>query len=152
MGLLNSYSSANRVVLNGKTVSYSKSRIYGQWSYVSGVSVVTIYQAWEYHRYCQKTYQYVGMDYTTASKCAEEMIKKYTRSYDISEWNSNTGTFTDKTGSSMCMADVTIQKVAGHLYNVIISVREDDAKIRTTSLTPSGLFVAENNRDYDEGK
>jgi len=70
MGLLNTYTAANRVVTQGRTVTYSKSRIYGQWSYVSGMSVITIGSAWEYHRYCQKTYSYVGMDFDTAKTCA----------------------------------------------------------------------------------
>lgn len=70
MGLLSSYTADNRVINQGRTVTYSKSRIYGQWSYVSGMTVITIGQAWEYHRYCQKLYSYVGMDYDTALSCA----------------------------------------------------------------------------------
>lgn len=66
MGLLTTYGSHNRVILNDKTVTYSKSRIYGEWSYVSGTTIQYIYSCWEYHRYCSKTYMYVGMDRATA--------------------------------------------------------------------------------------
>lgn len=66
MALLTKYDASNRVILNDKTVTYSKTRIYGAWSYVSGVSIITLYSCWEYHRYCSKTYMYVGMDRTTA--------------------------------------------------------------------------------------
>lgn len=34
MALLNSYSSANRVVSNDKVVTYSQQRVYGNWTYV----------------------------------------------------------------------------------------------------------------------
>lgn len=42
------------------------------------------------------------------------------------------------------MADVCIQQEAGHMYSVIINVREDDVRLRTISVTPSTLFTAEN--------
>ncbi len=67
MALLTTYGASNRVIINDKTVTYSKRRIYGGgWSYVSGTVVVTLGSVWEYHRYCVKTYMYVGMDRTTA--------------------------------------------------------------------------------------
>jgi len=76
------------------------------------------------------------------------MITKYTRSMKVSDWAS--GEFTDIDGGSMCMADIVIQKRAGHMYDVVISVREDDSRNRVASYTPSTLFTTENNRDYDE--
>lgn len=152
MGLLKSYSKSNRVIITDKTVTYSKNRIYGQWSWVDILVVRTIGWAWEYHRYCHKSYKYVGMDRGTAQKCAEAMITKYTRSTKISNFNTSTGTFTDSDGGSNCMADITIQKRDGCMYDVVVTVREDDTRIRTTSHTPSLLFTAENNRDYDEGE
>lgn len=66
MGLLTTYGSQNRVILNDKTVTYSKSRIYGEWSWASGTTIQYIYSVWEYHRYCSKSYMYVGMDRDTA--------------------------------------------------------------------------------------
>lgn len=48
------------------------------------------------------------------------------------------------------MADISIQQQVGHMYSVVVNVREDDVRLRTFSTTPSSLFTAENNRDYDE--
>lgn len=49
------------------------------------------------------------------------------------------------------MADVVIQKRAGQMYDVVVSVREDDSRNRVASVfDPSVLFSTENNRDYDE--
>ena len=92
------------------------------------------------------------MDLTTANSCATAMVTKYTRSFDVSEWNSSgssAGTFTDRNGGSVCMADISVQRREGHMYDVVVSVREDDVKLRTTSNSPSSLFGSENARDYD---
>lgn len=37
------------------------------------------------------------------------------------------------------------------MYDVVVNVREDDAKNRVANLTPSTLFTTEEQRDYDEG-
>jgi len=152
MGLLHTYGSANRVVSNDKVVSYSRQRIYGEWSYVQGNITTTLHSVWEYHRYCSKTYSYVGMDLATAQSCAQAMVAKYTRSTKISDWQSGgaqAGTFKDIDGGSIPMADICIQQEAGHMYSVIINVREDDTRLNTASLDPTTLFTIENQRDYD---
>ena len=80
------------------------------------------------------------------------MITKYTRSFVVSDWNSSgqyAGTFTDISGGSVVMADIAIQQREGHMYDVIVNVREDDTKLRTSAVTPSSLFTTENARDYD---
>lgn len=78
------------------------------------------------------------------------MIEKYNRPFNVSEWVGATE-FRDIDGGTIPMADVVIQKRAGHMYDVVISVREDDCRNRMTSYpTPSTLFRNENNRDYDE--
>ena len=90
MGLLQTYNSDNRVVTNDKVVTYSMRLISGTWTYLTAINVeVTLHSAYEYHRYCTKTYSYVGMDKATANACAQAMITKYTRSFSISEWNSS---------------------------------------------------------------
>ena len=67
MGLLTSYGSNNRVVYNDKVVTYSKQRIYGTWTYRPALNIEqTYYWVWAYHRYCSKSYMYVGMDLATA--------------------------------------------------------------------------------------
>ena len=78
------------------------------------------------------------------------MIAKYTRSVKVSDWY-GADEFRDIDGGTICMAEITIQKRAGHMYDVVVNVREDDAKNRVASWTPSSLFTTENNRDYDEG-
>lgn len=152
MGLLTSYGANNRVVFNDKVVTYSRQRIYGQWTYVMLNVETTRYWVWEYHRYCSKSYMYVGMDLATAQSCAQAMVTKYTRSTKISVWQdsgSAAGTFIDEDGGTVCMADISIQQQEGHMYSVVVNVREDDVKLRTYSTTPSGLFTTENQRDYD---
>ena len=90
MGLLQTYGSANRVVTNDKVVTYSMRLISGNWTYLTALNVeVTLHSAYEYHRYCTKTYSYVGMDKATANACAQAMVNKYTRTFYISEWNSS---------------------------------------------------------------
>lgn len=153
MALLNSWSSANRVVANDKVVTYSRQRIYGSWTYLQAINIeYTYHSVWEYHRYCSKSYMYVGMDINTANSCAAAMVTKYTRSFKISDWyysGEHAGTFQDIDGGSMCMADISIQQREGHMYDVIVNVREDDVRLRTNITSPQSLFTSENNRDYD---
>jgi hypothetical protein len=68
----------------------------------------------------------------------------------VSDWVGK-NEFQDIDGGSICMADIVIQKRAGHMYDVIVSVREDDCRNRVASYSsPSVLFATENNRDYEE--
>lgn len=80
------------------------------------------------------------------------MISKYTRDTKISDWQAegqNAGTFQDVDGGTVCMADISIQQQVGHMYSVVVNVREDDVRLRTFSTSPENLFTTENNRDYD---
>lgn len=150
MGLLNIYGEDNKVVLNGKVVTYSRSRIYGQWNYTGMPGQITTYDwVWEYHRYCEKSYMYVGMDKATAEACARAMVTKFTRTFKVSDWDAATGSFQDNDGGQVCMAEVAVQQREGHMYDVLVYVREDDGRLRLNSVTPETLFTAENNRDYD---
>lgn len=153
MGLLTSWSSLNRVISQDKTVRYSRRKVYGEWSYLSAVSVITtLDHAYEYHRICTKQYRYVGMDRATAGACAAAMISKYTRSTKESQWNGSgvaAGTFTDESAGVIPMADVAIIHEEGCMYSVQVSVNEDDTKMRVGALTPSSLFADEDGRDYD---
>ena len=151
MALLNNYGSGNRVIINDKAVTYSKRKIYGSWSFVDGTTVTTYTEAWEYHRYCAKTYMYVGMSQSAANNCVAAMVNKYTRNFNISEWDENLHEFSDEYGGSQCMADICSQQREGHMYDVQICVREDDFRIRIGSFSPEALFSGENNRDYDTG-
>ena len=49
------------------------------------------------------------------------------------------------------MADIAVQQREGCMYDVVINVREDDARLRTNvTANPSSLFTTENARDYDD--
>lgn len=152
MGLINSYGNNNKVVINGKTVSYSQGRISGKWTWVhSALWVDTFSWMWEYHRYCQMTYSYVGMDLASANACAQALIQQYTRTFYVSVWNEERGEFDVQLGGSMPMAEVAVQQRAGCMYDVVVSIREDDTRlVRVPPRTgPQELFTAENARSYD---
>lgn len=157
MALLNTYTSANRVVTNDKVVTYSMTKLNGNWSWFDGVYTHTYYWAWEIHRYCTKNYKYVGLDLATAQACAAAMVTKYTREFKASIYEApgmGQGSFIDYSMGRRCMAEVSINQVAGHMYEVVISVTEDDSRMRTPDQTtastdPASIFTAENARDYD---
>lgn len=76
MALLQTYNASNRVVINDKTVTYSMARVTGTWQSEKLIyeQQTTYSWMWEFHRYCQKSYKYVGMDLATANACATAMI------------------------------------------------------------------------------
>lgn len=151
MALLSNYSSANLVITEGKTVSYSQTRIYGSWSYTSGTTVTTYTEAWEFHRYCSMSFEYVGMTYSAAMSCAEALVEKYTRSFKLSEWDSSQGVFVSTSGGSVPMASVAVAYDGGNAYSVRVSVREDDTRLkRTAPGEVSSLFSEEDSRSYEE--
>ena len=152
MALLNTASADNRIVTNGLVLSYSKRIIPGQWSWNRGVGTIpqTFYQAYEHHRYCTKNYMYVGLDLTSAQSVASDAITYYTRSSQTSFWNTTNGGFDQITTALQPMADVSVQQVEGHMYNVIINVREDEMLMTMDStITPEQLFAYANQRHYD---
>lgn len=116
MGLLTTYTDANKVIDSGLTISYSKSKVFGSWTATSttaSTASVTYNEAWEYRRHAQGTFRYVGMDYDTALSCANAMVTKYTRSTIISKWDPTgqsmyNAEFIDVSGGNVPMADVAI--------------------------------------------
>ena len=150
--------SDRKIITMGKTISYSQAYVKGDWTYNYGVSQYNHYEyAWEYHRYCQLQFMYVGMTYSAAKDCAADMISKYTREFKISEWNPPAGLtpgtedFTDIVGGNIPMAQVLIQYVDGCTYNVIVNVSEDDMRLRIHAPNdPASLFTSENARTYDD--
>ena len=159
MALLQTYGAGNRVIINDKSVTYSQARVTGTWeSEEDAFGNKTTYSwMWQFHRYCQKSYKYVGMDLPTANACAAAMISKYSRTFYVSTWNpamATKGNFEVVIGGIMPMADVAVQQVNGCMYEVIINVREDDSRL--TKAAPetdiASLFANENERDYDTGE
>lgn len=116
MGLLTTYTDANKVIDSGLSITYSKSKVFGSWTATSttaSTASVTYNEAWEYRRHAQGTFRYVGMDYDTALSCANAMVTKYTRSTIISKWDPTgqsmyNAEFIDVSGGNVPMADVAI--------------------------------------------
>lgn len=153
MGLLTSWG-ANRVIDQDLSIIYSRQRVYQDYTYVYGVAeLITIHSVWEYRRRAAKSYRYVGMDRDTANACAAAMVAKYTRTTKVSDWNStgeHAGTFLDIDGGAIPMAEVAVVHVAGCMYEVLVTVNEDDTRLRVEIVAnPETLFSTENARDYD---
>ena len=128
MGLLDTYTSANRVVDTALAVNYARRIVFGTWVYVS-LNVTTTYtQAWEYTRTATKTFRYVGMDKTTAESCAADLRALFTRSTKTTVWNGNTGAFDTGDAGDILMADIVCQHEAGGMWTVTVSVNEQDAR------------------------
>lgn len=154
MGLLTSYGAANRVIDQDLSITYSRQRVYQDYTYVYGIAeLITIHSVWEYHRRATKSYRYVGMDRDTANACAAAMVTKYTRATKISDWNGSgehAGTFSDIDGGAIPMAEVAVVHVAGCMYEVHVTVNEDDVRLRVDVVNNvASLFSTENSRDYD---
>ena len=157
MALLNSYGSANRVVTNDKVVTYSMTKLEGNWTWFDGVNTHSYYWMWEIHRYCTKQYKYVGMDLATAQACAAAKVTLFTRTFKASVYEApalGRGQCNDYDMGKRCMAEVSIHQTQGHMYEVLINVTEDDSRMRTpdqttASVDPATFFTAENQRDYD---
>lgn len=155
MGLLTSYGEANRVIDQDLDVTYSRQRVYQDYTYVYGIAqLITIHSVWEYHRHASKSYRYVGMDRETANSCAAAMVAKYTRATKISDWNatgSAAGTFSDIDGGDIPMAEVAVVHREGCMYDVQVSVNEEDVRTRVDVVADvATLFATENARDYDD--
>ena len=155
MSLLTTYGAHNRVEEQSLDIRYKKTRISGQWSWSAIATPVgeTFYYMWECHRYATKSFRYVGMDKTTANACREALKAVLTRNVRQSIWDGTVqgGQWLRQSGGQECMSDVTVNAVAGDMYEVRVTVNEDDvclAKI-TANPNPSTLFAMENARAYD---
>lgn len=147
--------------LETKQVKYTKKRVDRPYTWSEGfsggasVGVIThtVYQVYEYHRYCTKRYKYVGMNQTMAENKLKSLINTYNRTVYISQWNdsgANAGEFTDITAGNKLQASIYAQRVAGCLYEVIVEINEDDTKFDTHGyVSPESLFSKENARGYD---
>lgn len=139
MGLLTTYSAANRVVDSDTPVTYKVNAIvYEMW-----------HAAYEVHRYKTKSYKYVGMDFATAQQCAATAAAYYQRvkhTYQLDD----SGTWKTHQSCPCNMADITIERVDGDMYDVVINVNEDDVYMSTGGdLSDLGALFDANNRKYD---
>lgn len=149
MALLTTYGAGNKVVDSGLAVTYSRKRVYGEWSYASGTSIITIKSAWVYTRCASKSYRYVGMTKAAAELCATDLRSLFQRNTMISEWSPEDQDFKDVEGGEMPMAEISVNYVDGQMYEVAVVVSETDERMRKGAANVSALFSAENARDYD---
>lgn len=154
MGLLSTATAANRVTERALTVTYSKPRIAGSWSWTNALNeVYWRTQAYEYHRYASCSYRYVGMDYKSAKAAADAIRDAYTRNFKTSDWHGSgslAGTFQPLDMGTRLQGSVEVVRDRGHLYDVVVQIDEDDVRL---SLNPyesfAGLFADEDTRRYD---
>lgn len=149
MALLTTCTAENRIVHSGKTVTYSRQKIYGSWVYLSGLTIKTESEAWEYHRYCSLSYSYVGLTKAAAMTEATTLATTYTRATSYSAWDSSTAAFAVKDGGSILMAEITPRQTQGDMWQVDVTVREDDSRRSLANLDPTSFFTVENARTYD---
>ncbi len=154
MALFARAAAENRVIDTALHVSYARRKVHGSWTYTSGTSLVTFYEAWEYTRTARKAYRYVGMDYDNAVAEAKRLETAYTRNTQESVLvtsGEGAGTFVETSDvASLCMADIAVQHDAGSMYTIVVSVNETDTKLRTNpSFAFETLFAAERARGYD---
>lgn len=103
------------------------------------------------------------MSKSTAERCQQDMISKYTRSIRFSDFNTNSGDFTEVNGGNILTANIYIhpmdsnQKSEG-LWECVVEISETDTFMRNqanqqripTREEVEDMFSVENNRDYEE--
>lgn len=151
--MLDTYTAANRVIMNGLAVWKTVERVLGSWTgttvVASGASV-TYGSMWKHVRRASMSYRYVGMDLTTATACAAAMTAKYTRKTRAYVWNptdGEMGDWTENDGGSVLMAKVSVVRAGdGGAYDVEVDVDETDEKWQKKRAAVS--WALEDARDY----
>ena len=157
MALLTSATATNCVVDQALSVTYSKMRIPGSWSYPGAPgSTITFDHAWEYTRRATLAKRFVGMTKSAAEAAAASFRSSYTRDVKVSIYDGETTDitgaaerFSDQDGGTILMTDIAVVHDEGDAYTVVVQVNETDIKMRRKSVSASGLFTTENNRNYD---
>ena len=180
MGLLTTWTDANKVTSQGLAVRYVCEQTYGYDYFNKEYCIVGAL----YKRVATKRYSYVGLSIDAAKACAETKKKKYTRSHTrqsiytthYMRWTTTAtnadGSVKSESGMSVpnafvvedvpnveCQADITISNMGGCLWRVNISVNETDTA--GIALDPSKdaleqigdfstLFPTQSAWDYDE--
>ena len=132
MSLCTSYSDANVVVEEALTVTYSTVIVQGSWSYTSANVTGYYYTMRECHRYARKSFRYVGLTHAAAKTCRDAMVALFTRDFKTSYWQSDAmgGGWSDDTGGTVLMADVSLTHDEGDAWSVRVRVNEDDVRFR----------------------
>lgn len=106
------------------------------------------YIRWKARRFATKRYRFVGMDETTARRCAAAKVAQYTRK-KVLQSGSNNG-LTGTAFQQMLQADIRAVHDSGRMWHVEIQINETDEAIKELLVneedpTPSMLFVDSNN-------
>lgn len=151
MALLTHFNDTNKVITQGKCVSYSSNIEHGTWSYTPAPNVQETYNSdFRIVRTCVYSYQYVGMDYATAQSCKTYFEQQLKRDLTISSWNPNTGEFEEIDGGEQVMATIRVSLMEGRMYMCTIDIQERDERLRIEDVNnPESLFAEENQREYD---
>ena len=152
MALKTSYSDANVVVEEALTVTYSQSVVQGSWGYTSANVSGSYSTMRELHRYARKSFRYVGMTLAAAKACRNEMVGKFTRTFNTSYWNADVmgGAWNEDEGGTIPMADVSLVHDDGDAWSVHVRVNEDDVRYRKVQevYDYATVFAAERLRGY----
>jgi len=151
MGLLTTATADNRIVDRDLVITYSQKLVNGKWHWIYGLAEGDVWRAWEYRRFATKTYRYVGMDFDSAKTKAESILQSFTREYWISqfEYDSSGAHFYQYSGGIKPCATVSVNKMQGHMYEIIIQVNEEDVAYSTKIQNPETVFAYEQSRTYD---
>ena len=154
MALISTWTSngSNLVIDSALTISYSRSRVSGNWSYTSANVSGSYDYMMEYHRHARQSFRYVGMTYAAAMACKAAMVAKYTRATYMSIWDGSTmgGQWVTDSGGNMLMAEISPQHNDDGSYDVIVNVNEDDTRMSMVGLTAT--FAYEPLRQYEGGE
>lgn len=155
MALLTSYTAANKITLSGKTrriTCGAPSAPILSLSNAGDGSITVSSDVW-YEMICHSTatFAYVGMDLSTAKKCRDAMIQKFTRGKKIWEYKTTYDTQTNAlkvgwvqsaTGATVQEAEVDLTPMGGHMYQVTVQVDCEDITMTTSPSTTTFSWPA----------
>lgn len=150
MGLLTTYTDANKIVQSGKTrrITCGTPSAPTVSATRDGDGAITVSTDVWYEMICHSTasFSYVGMDYATASRCRDAMISKFTRTKHVWEYKTTVdkdagtvkiGWVKSSTGATVQEAEIDLAPTGGHMYQVSVNVDCEDVVMTTTPSTVS---------------
>lgn len=148
MSLFTTYSTANRQILAGKTQRITVEPVGDPITTVEaqtgGTYKVETAQWYKSTCVCSAKYQYVGMTYDAASACAEAMRQKWTRDKTIWKYECTVDDTTkmveytwkeSTTGARVLDSEISLEYVAGNMWQVTVMATTTDVKLSTTGAT-----------------
>jgi len=122
MALLASYSDANKVTLRAETVVKLRTLVF-----INGYG-----NAWQVETITRESYEYVGMDETTALACQAALIGTYTVMRNIATLDAGEISYSPQ---EVQIADVSASPMGGRMWKVSVDV--NDRVITFAALTPA---------------